>query len=128
MAELNAIVEHEEVLADHDLDRRWLATLADAAGIGARFRIGHIADLLDRSQPDAVRVQQALAAADLRVPVRHRAGPDALWLSTFAAQITSAEPPLFDWPQGAALYATTTDIRPELRLPTNAAADMLHMR
>ena len=103
MIALNAVAGAHRVVADHDLDRRWLATLADAAGIAAEFRIGHIGQLLDEWQPAPARLEHALAVADARVPVRHRAAPDALWLATLAKSIApqATDAALFDWGAGS---------------------------
>jgi hypothetical protein len=60
MHELNEAAGLRTVHADHDLDRRWLATLETAAGMSATFRIAHVADLLDRLRPNASAIGRSV--------------------------------------------------------------------
>ena len=87
MAELNAALTGCHVIADHDLDRYWLGTLATAARVPSRFGIEHIASVIEEYRPSRAMIDFAKAEADWQVPTRHRAGPDALWLATFATHI-----------------------------------------
>jgi hypothetical protein len=91
LTELNAIARGRDVIADHDFDRLWLATLADAAGRQPAFGIRHIAELVDCTGPDDTR--RAVAVANTKFPIRHRARFDALWLATFAASLPTMMPP-----------------------------------
>lgn len=101
MRELNAVVAGRRVIADHHLDQRWLATLAEASGIAPSFRIGHVSELLDVHCPSAGTLERATAKADLLVSQRHRAAADARWLAIVARDlIVAAEAqtvPLFAW-------------------------------
>lgn len=113
MIALNAAASAHRVLADHDLDRQWLATLADAAGIPAEFRIGHVGELLDEWRPAPSTLEHAVAVADALVPVRHRAAPDALWLATMAKAIApqATDVALFDWGTAPTVAARQQDGR-----------------
>ncbi len=107
LAELNACVAGREVVADHDLDRVWLAILSDAAGIRPGFRIRHVAELLDQWRPSSDLLQRAVEMADRTSPRRHRAGPDALWLARLVGGLRAdhiAAHPLFRW-SGTAIGA-----------------------
>jgi hypothetical protein len=102
MAELNAVAGGHRVYADHDLDRRWLATLAEAAAIVPAFNIAHVAEWLDLHRPEPWQVEQAVAIADRSVAQRHRAEPDARWLAALASQIGSIGAGSLGWPRQAA--------------------------
>lgn len=104
MAELNACLAGRDVIADHDLDRVWLATLSEAAGIRPAFRIRHVAELLDAWRPSADVLECAVEAADRSVPRRHRAEPDALWLARLVGALGTdrrAVRPAFRWADAA---------------------------
>jgi len=101
MREVNAVVAGRRVIADHHLDQRWLATLAEASGIAPTFRIGHVSELLDLHCPSAGTLEGATAKADLLVSQRHRAAADARWLAIVARDLIQAaasqSAPLFSW-------------------------------
>jgi hypothetical protein len=104
MAELNACIAGREVVADHDLDRVWLAILSDAAGIRPAFRIRHVAELLDQWRPSSDMLQRAIEGADRSSLARHRAAPDALWLARLVGGLRAdhlAAHPLFRWSDAA---------------------------
>jgi hypothetical protein len=84
---LNHWAAGRDVYADHDLDRRWLATLADAAGIAPSFRLRHISEWIDAHGPSDLALLAAKAHADASAPTRHRAGWDAQWLATLALEL-----------------------------------------
>jgi hypothetical protein len=93
MAELNAATQGYRVIADHDLDQQWLATLSHSAGVPATFRIGHIAELLDRYQPTPEALRRAVAIADGQAPMRHQARADAIWLASVANSVAGGPCP-----------------------------------
>ena len=102
MRGLNAVTAGARVIADHDLDTVWLATLAAAAGIQPTFRIGHIAELIDIWTPDPAKIRRAVEAADRANPIRHRAAADARWLATVVDKLGPTGPgierrSLFAW-------------------------------
>ncbi|HKY80451.1 MAG TPA: hypothetical protein VJM09_03150 [Sphingobium sp.] len=78
---LVAAVDGCRAVADSVIDQYWLETLAQAAGEGAPFLIDHVSLLLDEYGAGERRITAAVAYADARHPVRHRAGCDAAWLS-----------------------------------------------
>ncbi|WP_242126372.1 hypothetical protein [Sphingobium sp. Sx8-8] len=80
--ELVAAVEGHHMVADSLIDQYWLETLADAAGQATPFMIDHVSLLLDEHGAGERRIMEAVAFADARYPVRHRAASDALWLSS----------------------------------------------
>lgn len=82
LTELVATVAGRRVVADSVIDQYWLETLATAAGAPTPFIIDHVSLLLDEHQAGERRIAAAVAYADCRCPVRHRAGEDALWLSS----------------------------------------------
>lgn len=106
MHALNAIAGKRAIVADHDLDRLWLATLSDAAAVAPTFSIRHVADILDKHRRESIT--RAVAAADHAVPMRHRAGPDARWLATLLDQLPPADAAMFNWARAPGTpYATS---------------------
>lgn len=90
LAELVDAVAGHRVVADSHIDQYWLDTLASAAGRATPFVIEHVAGLLEESRASEDRIAAAVAMADRRCPIRHRARTDALWLSTVVEQIMPA--------------------------------------
>jgi hypothetical protein len=78
---LAAAVRGHAVVADSDLDARWLRTLALAAGAVETFHVGHVSGLLDAWQVTPERAADAMRAADRMTCERHRAAADARWLA-----------------------------------------------
>ncbi len=91
MAALNALCAGRAVYADHDFDRRWLATLAEAAGVPAAFRLHHISEWIDPRQPSDSALLSALAVADRKIAHRHRAAWDAQWLAALALALDAPQ-------------------------------------
>lgn len=87
LAELAAAVEGRRMVADSVIDQYWLETLADAAGQAAPFMIDHVSLLLDEHGAGERRIMEAVALANARFPMRHRALSDALWLSCLLGHI-----------------------------------------
>jgi hypothetical protein len=103
---LNTSTRGYRVISDNDLDRAWLSTLSQAAGVPADFRIGHIAELLDLYHPTADGISEAVARADRVAPDRHKARFDALWLASVADSLVRGQPsntdrPIFAWDRPA---------------------------
>ena len=82
MARISKALDGHRVVADSMIDQYWLDTLAEAAGMEPPFDIDHVSMLLDEHGADERSIAAAVAFADARHPVRHRAGCDAQWLST----------------------------------------------
>lgn len=78
---LIAAMDGCRAVADSVIDQYWLETLANAAGEAAPFVIDHVSMLLDEYGAGERRITSAVAYADARYPVRHRAASDAAWLS-----------------------------------------------
>lgn len=81
LEQLAAAANGCRLVADSVIDQYWLETLAIAARMDAPFDIDHVALLLDEHGADEQRISAAVACANARHPVRHRAASDALWLS-----------------------------------------------
>lgn len=80
LAQLATVVAGRRVVADSLIDQYWLETLAAAARATLPFTIDHIAQILDERNVGETAIVAAVAFADLRYPVRHRAACDAQWL------------------------------------------------
>ena len=78
---LVAAMDGRRAVADSALDQYWLDTLAQAAGEAAPFSIEHVASLMHEYGAGESRIGSAVAYADAVQPTRHRAAPDAAWLS-----------------------------------------------
>lgn len=98
---LVAATEGHRVVADSVIDQYWLETLARAAGEGAPFMIDHVSILLDEYGAGDQRICAAVAHADERYPVRHRAGSDAAWLSALIGHIAGHAPVIPAMPTAA---------------------------
>lgn len=81
LEQLAEAAEGCRMVADSGIDQYWLETLAAAAGRAVPFDIDHVSSLLDEHGADEQRISAAVASANARYPVRHRAASDALWLS-----------------------------------------------
>lgn len=90
LTELNARVGRAQVIADSDLDARWLQTLAQAAGIAPQFRITHLSKILDPLMPHEAAVRRADAEAAKIGALRHRAAQDARYLATWLHALQGA--------------------------------------
>jgi hypothetical protein len=84
---LIAATEGRRVVADSLIDQYWLQTLAEAAGEPAPFLIDHVSMILEESGAEEQDIASAVAAANARHPVRHRAACDASWLSVLLEQV-----------------------------------------
>lgn len=91
-AQLVAASAGSRVVADSHIDQYWLEILADAAGARVPFMIDHVSLLLDEHGADDRRITEAVAFADARHPVRHRAASDALWLSSLLDHVAGRVP------------------------------------
>ncbi|MET0369840.1 MAG: hypothetical protein ABW039_00535 [Sphingobium sp.] len=94
LAELADAARGRQVVADSNIDQYWLDTLAVAAGQPTPFAIDHIALLLDETGASEWEISRAVADANARFPIRHRAGSDALWLDALIGRLraTAMEP------------------------------------
>jgi len=104
---LVAATEGHRVVADSVIDQYWLETLARAAGEGAPFMIDHVSILLDEYGASDQRICAAVAHADGRHPVRHRAGSDAAWLSALIDHIAGHAPVIPAMPTAARCRAAS---------------------
>lgn len=99
--ELATFVGARRVLADSRLDPVWYETLCAAAGTPPAFAIGQIGTLAEELAASSDTIARAVHDATRRVPARHRAEVDALWLATLARELLeTAAPtlkPLFPW-------------------------------
>lgn len=85
------IMEGRRLVADSELDQYWLDMLADAAG-QPRLHICPVAAILDELELSASEIYVARTLiADCGV-TRHRAAPDALWLSRILAMLQCSHP------------------------------------
>ncbi|AMK17415.1 MULTISPECIES: 3'-5' exonuclease [Sphingobium] len=84
---LVAAVDGRRVVADSHIDQYWLETLSRAAGEPAPFAIDHVSRLLDEYGARDECIVAAVAQADARHPLRHRAASDAAWLSTLLGHV-----------------------------------------
>ncbi len=89
---LTAAVKGCRVVADSVIDQYWLETLAAAAGAAAPFFIDHVSAVLDEHGADEQRICAAVAFADERHPVRHRARCDAEWLACLIHHVSGRVP------------------------------------
>ena len=89
---LVAAMDGRRAVADSVIDQYWLETLAQAAGESAPFLIDHVSLLLDEYGVGERRIAAAVAYADERHPVRHRAGCDAAWLRTLLSHAAGEVP------------------------------------
>lgn len=86
-ARLVAAVDGRRVVADSHIDQYWLETLSRAAGEPVPFAIDHVSRLLDEYGARDECIVAAVAQADARHPLRHRAASDAAWLSTLLGHV-----------------------------------------
>lgn len=98
---LVAATDGHRAVADSVIDQYWLDTLARAAGESAPFLIDHVSKLLDEKGAGERRIAAAVAHADARHPVRHRAGPDAAWLAALIDHVASDVAAAPVWPMMA---------------------------
>ncbi len=85
--ELMAAIDGRQLVSDSYLDQYWFDTLASAAGSVVSPRIGHAALLVEQWAASPDRIAAAYGFTDRAQPLRHRAGPDARWLSIFLEQL-----------------------------------------
>lgn len=102
MGELAASVAGRRLVADSNLDRGWMATLAAAARVDA-LPIDHVGDWLDRFGSSDAEIAAAQTELRNQPYRRHRAGGDAAWLFAMLARLCRAarareERSAFDWP------------------------------
>ena len=106
--QLMAALDGCRIVADSVIDQYWLQTLAHAAGCALFCEIDHVSILLDEYGADEQSICAAVAFADARHPVRHRAECDAQWLAS-----------LLDHVSGQAVARPATHMRPALMAAGN---------
>lgn len=89
--QLMASLDGCRVVADSVIDQYWLQTLAEAAGCVTVCQIDHVSMLLDEHGVDEQSICAAVAFADARHPVRHRAEWDAQWLASLLDHVSGQE-------------------------------------
>lgn len=91
LEELTAEVSDCRLVADSVIDQYWLETLSHAAEATPPAAIDHVTLLLDEHGACERRISAAVAAANARHPLRHRAASDALWLATLLDHVAGRE-------------------------------------